>query len=58
MEEIVVNYRDLQSLITPEDCTQISWEYALEVVDPDDTERPHTPPDGYVALSSATSNSE
>ena len=34
----------------PEDCTQISREYGLEVVELDDTERPYTPPDGYVAL--------
>ena len=34
----------------PEDCTQISREYGLEVVEPDDMDRPHTPLVGYVAL--------
>ena len=51
MEEIAVSYGDLQSLIMPEDYTWISLEYSLEVVEPDDTERPHTPLDGYFALS-------
>ena len=32
------------------DCTRISQEYGLKVVEPDDTKRPHTPLDGYVAL--------
>ena len=35
----------------PEDCTRIAQEYSLEVVVPDDMERPHTPLDGYVTLS-------
>ena len=51
MEEIAVTYGDLQSLIMLEDCTRISQEYNLKVVKPDDMERPHTPPDGYVTLS-------
>ena len=51
VEEIAVSCGDLQSLIMPEDCTQISWEYGLEVVEPDNTERPLTPLDGYIALS-------
>ena len=50
-EEVMVNCGNLQSLIMPEDCTWISLEYGLEVVEPDDTERPHTPLVGYVALS-------
>ena len=51
VKEITVSCGDLQSLIISEDCTWISREYGLEVVEPNDTERPHTPPDGYVALS-------
>ena len=50
-EEIAVSCGDLQSLIMPEDCTWISREYGLKEVEPDDMERPHTPSDGYVALS-------
>ena len=50
-EEVAVSYGDLQSSLTPEDCTWIAWEYGLEVVAPDDLERPHTPPGGYVTLS-------
>ena len=34
----------------PKECTQISREYGLKVVKPDDTERTHTPVNGYVAL--------
>ena len=50
-KEVVVSYGNLQSLIMSKDCTWISREYGLEVVKPDDTERPHTPRVGYVALS-------
>ena len=49
-KEIAVSYCDLQSLIMPEDYTWISQEYGLEVVEPNDTERPHTLPDGYVVV--------
>ena len=51
MEEVAVSCGDLQSLITSEDCTQITREYGLEVVEPTNLERSHTPPDGYVTLS-------
>ena len=51
VEDVAVNCVDLQSLITPEDCTRITQEYGLEVVKPTDLERPHTPLDGYVTLS-------
>ena len=51
MEEMAVSCGDLQFFIMPEDCTQISQEYSLEVVEPDDTEIPHTPPDSYATLS-------
>ena len=51
VEEVAVSCGDLQSLIMPEDCTRITREYGLEVVEPTDLERPHTPPDGYVTLS-------
>ena len=34
-----------------EDCTRITRQYGLEVVAPNELERPHTPPDGYVTLS-------
>ena len=50
-EQVAVSYGDLQYLITPEDYTQITQEYDLEVVEPTDLERPHTPLDGYVTLS-------
>ena len=50
-EEVAVSCGDLQSSFTPEDCTRIAREYGLEVVAPDDVERPHTPPNGYVTLS-------
>ena len=50
-EEITVNYGDLQSSLTSKDCTRIAQEYGLEVVAPNDPERLHTPPDGYVTLS-------
>ena len=51
VEEITVSCGDIQYSLTPEDCTWIAWEYRLEVVELDDMERPHTPPDGYVTLS-------
>ena len=51
VEEVAVSCGDLQSLITPEDCTRITQEYGLEVVEPTDLERSHTPLDGYVTLS-------
>ena len=51
VEEIAVSYGDLQSLLTLEDCTQIAREYDLEVVEPNNMERPHTLLDGYVTLS-------
>ena len=51
VEEITVSCGDLQSSLTPEDCTRIAREYSLEVVKPDNMERPHTPLDGYVTLS-------
>ena len=35
----------------PEDCTLVTREYGLEVVEPTDLERSHTPLDGYVTLS-------
>ena len=38
-------------MLTSEDCAWITREYGLEVVTPDDMERPHTSPDGYVTLS-------
>ena len=43
VEEVMVSYGDLQSLITPEDCTRITREYGVKVVEPTDIERPHTP---------------
>ena len=51
VEEVAVSCGDLQSLIKPEDCTWITREYGLEVLEPTDLERPHTPLDGYVTLS-------
>ena len=51
VEEVTVNCGDLQSLITLEDCTRITREYGLKVVEPTDLERPQTPPNGYVTLS-------
>ena len=50
-EEVAVSCGDLQSLLTPEDCTRIAQEYGLEVVAPDKLERPHTASDNYVTLS-------
>ena len=50
VEKVAISCGDLQSLITPEDCTRISREYGLKVVELDDTERPHTPPVGYITL--------
>ena len=50
-EEIAVSCGDLESSITSVECTRITWEYGLKVVEPTDLERPHTPPVGYVALS-------
>ena len=50
-KEVNVSYEDLQSSLTPGDCAQIARQYGLEVVVPYELERPHTPPDGYVALS-------
>ena len=51
VEEVVVSYGDLQSLITLEDCTRITQEYCLKVLEPTNLERPHAPLDGYVTLS-------
>ena len=48
---VAVSYGDLESLITLEECTQIARMYGLQVVEPTDLERPHTPPVGYVTLS-------
>ena len=50
-EEIAVSCGDLESSITSKECTRITQEYSLEVVEPTDLERPHTPPVGYVTLS-------
>ena len=47
----MVSCGDLQSSLISQDCTRIAREYGLEVVALDDLERPHTPSDGYVALS-------
>ena len=51
MEEVAVSCGDLQSLITPEDCTWITREYGLKVLEPTNLERPYTSTDGYVTLS-------
>ena len=50
-EKVAVSYDDLQSSITPKKCTPMTQEYGLEVVEPTDLERPHTPLVGYVTLS-------
>ena len=50
-KEVAVSCGDLKSSITSEECTQISWMYGLQVVEPTDLERPHIPPIGYVTLS-------
>ena len=50
-EEITVSCGDLQSSITSEECTWITWEHGHEVVEPIDLERPHTSPVSYVTLS-------
>ena len=50
-DEIAVSCGDLKSSIIPEECIQITWEYGLQVIEPTDLERPHTPAVGYVTLS-------
>ena len=50
-EEVAVSCEDLQSSLTPEDCTRIARQYSLEVVAPYELQRLHTPPDSYVTLS-------
>ena len=50
-EEVTVSCGDLQSSITSEEYTRITREYGLEVVEPTDLERPHTPLVDYVTLS-------
>ena len=50
VEEVAVSCGNLQSSITPEDYTWITQEYDLEVLEPTDLERLHTPLDGYVTL--------
>ena len=45
-EEVAVSCEDLQSSLTPEDCTRIARQYGLEVVVPYELDRPHTPPEG------------
>ena len=50
-EEVAVSCRDLESLITSEECTRIAWMYSLQVIEPTDLERPHIPPNGHVTLS-------
>ena len=50
-QQVVVSCGDLQSSITSEECTRITREYSLEVVEPTDLEIPHTPLVGYVTLS-------
>ena len=51
VEEVVVSCGNLQSLIMPKDCTWITQEYGLEVLEPTDLERPHASLDGYMTLS-------
>ena len=50
-EEVAVSCGDLEYSITLEGCTWITQEYGLEVVEPTDLERQHTPPVDYVTLS-------
>ena len=50
-EEVAVSCGDLESLITLEECTQITGMYGLQVIEPTDIERPHVPPIGHVTLS-------
>ena len=50
-DKVAVSCGDLQSSITPKKCTPMAHEYGLEVVEPTDLERPHTPPIDYVTLS-------
>ena len=47
----MVSCEDLQSSLTPEDCTRIARQYGLEVIAPYELEIPHTPPNDYVTLS-------
>ena len=50
-EETAVSYGDLESSITPVECTWIVREYGLVVIEPTDLERSHIPPVGHVTLS-------
>ena len=49
-EETAVNYGNLESSITQEECTRIAQEYGLVVIEPTNLERPHIPPVGHVTL--------
>ena len=50
-EEVAVSCGDLASQVTGEECTRITRLYSLNVSEPTDLERPHTPPEGHVTLS-------
>ena len=50
-EEVAVSYGDLESLITSDVYVWIARMYGLQVIEPTDLERPHTPPIGHVTLS-------
>ena len=51
VEEVTVSCGNLPYLITPEDYSQITQEFGLEVLKPTDLERPHALPNGYITLS-------
>ena len=51
VEEVAISCGDLESSITSKDCTRITQEYSLEVLELTNLERPHTLQDGYMTLS-------
>ena len=50
-KDVAASCEDIQSSLTPEDCTWITRQFGLEVLVPYELERLHTPLDGYVTFS-------